>query len=347
MNFESLLTYQNVIGKEPRTIFFNAIETNFLQEERILVTGAGGSIGSRVVSLLDSIGGVTYLATDRDESALHSLSLELRNTALFDSGDFMLMDIRDKKSIEDLYNFFDPTVVIHAAALKHLSVLERQPREALLTNVFGTASLLECAAGTRIRTFVNISTDKAANPVSVLGRSKKAAEIYTAYNRRVAGLLSTSCRFGNVFASRGSVIETFASQMIKNEPITLTQDDISRFFMHVDEAAFLSIKSLLIDGGDVHVFDMGEPVLMKYVIKQMRHVLSSTSPVLITGLRPGEKVEEELFDLRENPIPTSDPSIASTNLGFSDKEIYDFSETIEIRDEVRLLDYLISGVFPN
>jgi FlaA1/EpsC-like NDP-sugar epimerase len=291
------ISFESIIGRDPKPAHFSPDEIVRFQGERFLVTGAGGSIGSRIVKLLSTIPNIEYLATDRDESSLHSLSLSLTSSALFDSDRFELLDIRDQAGVNESFLRYRPTTIIHAAALKHLSVLQKQPREAILTNVFGTANVLEAAKICGATNFINISTDKAAAPTSVLGMTKHLVELYTA-EYRADGLHGyTNCRFGNVFNSRGSVIETFAKQMTLGAPITLTDSAVTRFFMHVDEAAFLTLKSFLGNLGDVHIFEMGDPVLMFDIVKKMQQVLSTSSQVIITGLREGEKLHEQLIEV--------------------------------------------------
>ncbi len=286
------LPYQVVIGRPPRLLSFSKPEIERLSHERILVTGAGGSIGSRIIRFLAQMPGLSYMATDRDETALHSLSLALNSTALFDNPNLYLLDVRDKEGVDEVLNTFKPTLVVHAAALKHLSTLEKQPREAVLTNIFGTANVIESSLNFGVKRFVNISTDKAVNPKSVLGKSKRISEIYS-YGFQNP-LFANSVRFGNVFNSRGSVIETFAHQIISNKPITLTTPTITRFFMHTDEAAQLTIKSLLLPKSDIYVFDMGEPIKLLDIVKNMQSLLGGSSSIVITGLRDGEKENEEL-----------------------------------------------------
>lgn len=292
---ENGVTYENVLNRSLRTIPFSSSDIEALRNERVLITGAGGSIGSRIAVALSKIGGVDFLATDRDESALHSLSLKLSSTALFEGNGFLLLDIRDPVGANQIFEDYKPTLVIHAAALKHLSVLEKQPREALLTNVYGTLNILEIAKNSGVKKFVNISTDKAASPVSVLGRSKYLAELLTSHFKIREGVKYTSVRFGNVFGSRGSVIETFIGQIERRMPITLTHRDVSRYFMHPDEAAFLTIKSIFIESGDVHLFDMGKPVLILDLINSLQKIMSGRSTIVYTGLRDGEKLKEDLF----------------------------------------------------
>ena len=308
-----LITYENVLARKVRTIPFSQSEITSLREERILITGAGGSIGSRIAAALGKIGGVDFLATDRDESALHSLSLKLTSTALFEGDNFLLLDIRDPEGALTIATEYKPTVIIHAAALKHLSVLEKQPREALLTNVYGTLNMLEVAEKVGVKKFINISTDKAASPISVLGRSKFIAELLTANYKVTHNLNFTSVRFGNVFGSRGSVIETFIDQIQRGLPITVTHQDVKRYFMHEDEAAFLTLKSMFIPSGDIHLFDMGEPVLIVELIERLQTLLGGRSNLVYTGLRSGEKINEDLFGGIEERTSTLPNLIESSN----------------------------------
>ena len=312
MNID-LVTYENVIGRKVRSIPFTQSEIESLRKERVLITGAGGSIGSRISTAIANIGGVDFLATDRDESALHSLSLKLTSTALFEKDNFLLLDIRDSEGALMVSELFRPTVIIHAAALKHLSVLEKQPREALLTNVYGTLNMLEIAKKLGVNKFINISTDKAASPISVLGRSKFLAELLTAVFKKTTGQDFTSVRFGNVFGSRGSVIETFVDQIERNMPITATHPDVKRFFMHADEAAFLTLKSLFIESGDIHLFDMGESVSIVDLIEKLQDLLGGSSNLVFTGLRDGEKIDEDLFGGLEESVVTLPNLISSSS----------------------------------
>jgi FlaA1/EpsC-like NDP-sugar epimerase len=334
MSFDNdVLTFQAIIGRQPRSIFFDTNEISKIQDERILVTGAGGSIGSQIIKLIAEIKGVDYLATDRDEGALHSLSLELDSRALFESPQIALMDIRDQLGVTQILSSFKPTLIIHAAALKHLNALQKQPREATLTNVFGTANLVDAAVKNGVSKFVNISTDKAAEPRSVLGYSKKLAELYVASARALGHIGYTSCRFGNVFNSRGSVIETFAYQIKKSKPITLTHPKIERFFMSIEEAAYLTLKSALINNGDVHIFDMGEPIPLAEIIENLQSVLGHRSSVLVTGLRDGEKMSEDLFGSTEESFTTTEPRIKCANLSMELNTNVKLLNKINSRDE--------------
>jgi FlaA1/EpsC-like NDP-sugar epimerase len=346
MNIDSnLITFQAIIGRQPRSMVFNSTEIAKLRSEKVLVTGAGGSIGSQIVKLIAGLEGITYLATDRDEGSLHSLSLDLDSRALFESPQIALLDVRDKQGIEQIIISFKPTLIIHAAALKHLNALQKQPREAMLTNVFGTANLIDVSKSKGIRKFVNISTDKAAEPKNVLGYSKKMAELYVAKSRAEGFENYTSCRFGNVFNSRGSVIETFIYQISNGKPITLTDPEIERYFMSVEEAAYLTIKAALINNGDVHIFDMGSPVALKLIIENLQKLVGRRSSIIITGLRDGEKLSEDLFGKNEKALITIEPRIKSADLGFELGENSQLLDQISNKNEDEILKKL--SIFTN
>lgn len=341
----SSINYSSVLGRAIKPIQFTASEILSLKSERFLITGAGGSIGSRIVSLLASIPGTEFLATDRDETALHSLSLDLTSQALFESSNYALLDVRDAFGVLDTIQQFKPTVIIHAAALKHLSALQRQPREAALTNVFGSANLVDSAISCGVSKFINISTDKAAEPTSVLGYSKHFAELYIASKRLNGYTGFTSCRFGNVFNSRGSVIETFLTQMRIGAPITLTDQEIQRYFMHVDEAAFLTLKSYLINSGDIHLFNMGHPVRMLDIVLRMQQILGSKSQILITGLRDGEKLDELLIESDSIQKTTSYTDINVLTLNIEDNPyLCMILEAIASRNESAIIELLTQNV---
>ena len=227
------VTYENVIGRPESNLEVQTALGGTLKSERILITGAGGSIGSKIAASIVRFPNLEILATDRDENSLHSLSLEIMGTALFNSSQYRVLDIRDSTGVENIIREYKPSMIIHAAALKHLAILEKQPREAYLTNFLGTRNLLRSASLNNVCRFLNISTDKAANPVSILGKTKYMAEILTTSYSRNGFDQYTSVRFGNVFNSKGSVIETFTRQIKLGLPITLTDPEVNRFFMKI------------------------------------------------------------------------------------------------------------------
>jgi FlaA1/EpsC-like NDP-sugar epimerase len=269
----------------------------YLCGKRVLITGAGGSIGSELCRQVRSWGPAELIMLDHDDSALHAVQLSLSGRALLDSPDVVLADIRDGDVIRRLFEERRPQVVFHAAALKHLPMLELHPGEAVKTNVWGTLNVLEAAVAVRVERFVNISTDKAAEPVSVLGYSKRLTERLTAYADLHAGEGAfLSVRFGNVLGSRGSVLTSFAAQIAAGGPITVTHPDVTRYFMTVQEAVQLVIQAGVIGtNGDALVLDMGEPVNIDRLARKLVQLSGRDIAIEYTGLRQGEKLSEVLY----------------------------------------------------
>ena len=268
----------------------------YLIGKRVLVTGAGGSIGAELCRQLRRYGPAELVMVDRDESALHALQLSLEGRALLDSAALALVDIRDAAAVDLLFAERRPETVFHAAALKHLPMLERHPAEAVKTNVWGTLNLLEAAARHGTETFVNISTDKAADPTSVLGYTKRIGERLTAGIGCELGRRFVSVRFGNVLGSRGSVYGTFQAQIAAGGPVTVTHPEVRRYFMTVEEAVQLVLRAGAIGRpGEVLVLDMGDPVRILDVATRMIAESRRAIEIVFTGLRPGEKLTETLL----------------------------------------------------
>jgi FlaA1/EpsC-like NDP-sugar epimerase len=261
--------------------------------KRILVTGAGGSIGSELCRQLHRLRPAALIMLDRDESALHAVQLLLHGRALLDSDEVVLADIRDGARVRQVFEQYRPEVVFHAAALKHLPLLELYPAEAVKSNVWGTLTVLEAALACGVTSFVNISTDKAADPVSVLGHSKRAAERLTAHAARRGTGTYLSVRFGNVLGSRGSVLPAFCAQVAAGGPVTVTHPKVRRYFMTTDEAVQLVLQAAVIGrDGEVLVLDMGEPVLIADIARRLVAGADREVSIVYTGLRPGEKLTE-------------------------------------------------------
>ena len=299
------LTDEDLLGRHRVKINLDEI-SQYLVNRRVLVTGAGGSIGSELCRQLVRFNPAELIMLDRDESALHELQLSIYGRALLDTPQTVLADLRDERAINDLFETRKPQVVFHAAALKHLPLLERYPHEAYQTNVLGTSTMLKASQRAGVEVFINISTEKAANPISVLGFSKRIAERLTAdFAFRSGPGKYISVRFGNVLGSRGSVLMSFRDQISKGGPVTVTHRGVTRYFMTISEAVQLVIQAGAIGStGEVLVLDMGKPVNIHDVAEQL--VRNSGKPIKIevVGLRVGEKVHEELFgdgELDERP----------------------------------------------
>jgi FlaA1/EpsC-like NDP-sugar epimerase len=266
----------------------------------VLVTGAGGSIGAELCRHLAAQQPSRLVLLDHDENALYDVQLRLTGRALMDSPDLVLCDIRDEAALTAAFAANRPDVVFHAAALKHLPILERHPAEAVKTNVWGTRNVLAACRAVGVTHVVNVSTDKAADPRSVLGYSKRVAEQLTAsYGAGAAGSY-VSVRFGNVLGSRGSVVETFTRQIEAGLPVTVTHPDARRFFMTVDEACDLILLAAAIGRpGEALVLDMGAPVRIVDLAERLMAQLGRGVNVEVTGQRPGEKLDEDLFGADE------------------------------------------------
>ena len=278
---------------------------------RVLVTGAGGSIGAELCRQLHQLGPAELIMLDRDESALHAVQLALRGRALLDSEETVLADIRDQHRVREVFGRFRPEIVFHAAALKHLPLLERCPAEALKSNVWGTLTVLEAAADHGVQSFVNISTDKAANPVCVLGYSKRITERLTAHMSVRTGRTYLSVRFGNVLGSRGSVLTALSAQVAAGGPVTVTDPDVSRYFMLADEAVHLVLQAAAIGrAGEVLVLDMGEPVRIADIARRLAASAGRDMDIVFTGLRPGEKLTEDRLGQDETDYRPCHPLIS-------------------------------------
>ena len=285
-----------ILGRSPAHLDEDAIAAE-IAGRRILLTGAGGSIGSEMCRQIHILDPAALIMLDRDESALHAAQLSIYGRAMLDRDDTVLADIRDARAMRRTFKACRPQAVFHAAALKHLPLLEKYPLEAWMTNVVGSWNVLCAASEVGVDKFVNISTDKAANPISVLGYSKRVTERLTSYMAsRVEGQF-LSVRFGNVLGSRGSVLEAFERQIEKGGPLTVTHPDVTRFFMTIPEACQLVLQAAAIGTpGEAMVLDMGEPVRIADVARLLIcRAQRNDVEIVYTGLRAGEKLHEDLF----------------------------------------------------
>jgi len=310
---------------------------DLVRGKRVLVTGAGGSIGSEIVRQILAFAPAAVAALDNDETHLHE-------TLLYTAADpsvasSLLCDIRDAEKLNRIMVSFAPEVVFHAAALKHVPVLEHFPEEAVHTNILGTRNVIEAVSRVGADRFVLISTDKAVEPSSVMGATKRVAEMLTQMaNQRRDGCIYTCVRFGNVLGSRGSVVPTFVHQIHSGGPVTITDPAMTRYFMTVPEAVQLVLQAAtLAKGGEVFVLDMGDPVkvmdLARRMIRLAGLVPGRDIEVAVTGIRPGEKLSESLSEV---PLePSSHPKINLARPGSPG--------SIVLLDAIRELEHLVSG----
>jgi len=297
---------EDLLGRDKVEIDFAAIR-EFLTRKRVLITGAGGSIGSELARTVLQFEPRSTALLDVDETELFYLMNRFRGAA---SEVFPVMaDIRDRAKIESVFADFRPEIILHAAAYKHVPVLESYPEEAVKTNVLGTKILGELAMKYGVEKFVYISTDKAVNPSSVMGATKRVGEEMLRVLNRRNGTKYISVRFGNVLGSRGSVIPIFEDQIKRGGPVSVTHPDMKRYFMATSEAVLLVLEAAAVgEGGEAYILDMGEPIkildLAREMIRLSGHEPDVDIPIVFTGLRPGEKLFEELLGAEEGSEPT-------------------------------------------
>lgn len=305
---------EDLIGRHPVDTAVESI-AGYIAGKRVLVTGAGGSIGAELCRQLSGYSPEELIMLDRDESGLHGVQMSISGHGLLDSDDVVLADIRDESALAEIFNRRRPQVVFHAAALKHLPMLEQYPAEAWKTNVLGTLNVLKAARLSGVETFINISTDKAANPISILGHSKRVAERLTSWAARTSETTYLSVRFGNVIGSRGSMLPTFIAQIEAGGPVTVTDPEVTRYFMTIPEACQLVIQAGAIGRpGEVLILDMGRPVKILDIAKRMIDMSGRAIDVVFTGLREGEKLHEELIGVTEQDERPFHPKITHTSV---------------------------------
>ncbi|WP_229071116.1 nucleoside-diphosphate sugar epimerase/dehydratase [Actinoplanes sp. DH11] len=308
------VSHEDLLGRREIGIDLAAV-AGYLEGRRVLVTGAGGSIGSELCRQVARFNPAKLIMLDRDESGLHAVQLSLDGRGMLDDRNLVVADIRDQQRLDEIFTEHRPHVVFHAAALKHLPLLEMHPSEALKTNIIGTYQILQTALRHNVDRLVNISTDKAADPCSVLGYSKRITERLTAAADTAASGTYCSVRFGNVLGSRGSVLTAFAAQVEAGGPITVTHPDVNRYFMTVQEAVRLVIQAGALEStGEVLVLDMGEPVRIADVAKRIADAAEQHIQIVYTGLRPGEKISEILLGPDEPDHRPNHPLISQAQV---------------------------------
>lgn len=281
----------------------------------VLVTGAAGSIGSEIVRQICRFRPQTLILIDQAESPLYDLELELSEEVKLQNYHIVIADVTNRQRMEQIFRKFQPAIIYHAAAYKHVPMMESHPEEAVANNVHGTKILADLAVKYKASKFVMVSTDKAVNPTNVMGASKRIAEIYVQQkNRLSAETAFITTRFGNVLGSNGSVIPRFKSQIDKGGPVTVTHPEVTRYFMTIPEACQLVLEAgAMGNGGEIFIFDMGESVkivnLARKMIRLSGFTVGRDIQLKFTGLRPGEKLYEELLNNEENTLPTHHPKI--------------------------------------
>jgi len=328
------VSIEDLLGRDPVKLDWEGIRSG-LNGKTVMVSGAGGSIGSELCRQLARLSIDKLILVENSEYNLYQIELELKQS----HPDLLLyaclVDIKDEESIERLFKRYSPSVVFHAAAYKHVPMMEYHVREAVYNNIIGTRIMADMANQYRASEFIMISTDKAVNPTNVMGTTKRIAEIYCQNLNAKSDTKYITVRFGNVLGSAGSVVPLFRKQIIEGGPVTVTHRDIERFFMTIPEACQLIMQaSILAKGGEIFVLDMGEPIKITYLAEQMI-LLSGRVPnedidIEYTGLRPGEKLYEELFHEQEELSSTSHEKIL-----LAQHRLVDFNMLCEAIDEMK------------
>lgn len=304
---------EDLLGRESIKLSEGKIKLQ-LKNKVILVTGAAGSIGSEIVRQVIKYSPKKLLLLDQAESALYELEMELSTIKGGENTEIIISDICNIKRMDKVFESFKPEIVFHAAAYKHVPLMENNPSEAIQTNVLGSKTLADLSHQFNVKTFVMISTDKAVNPTNIMGASKRIAEIYIQSLNDKSKTSFITTRFGNVLGSNGSVIPLFKKQIEKGGPITVTDPEITRYFMTIPEACQLVLEAGSAgNGGEIFIFNMGESVKIKDLASEMIKLSGLEEgkdiQVIYTGLRPGEKLYEELLNDKENTIKTHHPDI--------------------------------------
>lgn len=332
---------EELLGRDEIVINTEKIHQD-LRGKNILVTGAAGSIGSELVRQIARYNPASIILVDQAETPLYEIELELASSPTQCKKVFLLADITDEDRMMRIFKKHKPQIIYHAAAYKHVPMMEANPREAIRTNVLGTKTMADIADRMGVEKFVMVSTDKAVNPTSVMGATKRMAEIYTQTLNNQSKTLFITTRFGNVLGSNGSVIQLFKKQIENGGPVTITHPDVTRYFMTIPESSRLVLEAASMgQGGEIFLFNMGESVkivdLAKKMIKLSGRTPGTDIQIVYTGLRPGEKLFEELLNVDENTIHTGHPHILAARVreyGWQEVE----ASTVSLLQKMRTSD---------
>ena len=329
------ISLEDLLRRDPIQLDFEKI-TGYIAGKTVLITGAGGSIGSEIARQISRVGAKEIILLGRGENSIYEIHQELTRRHPEQNYHTVIANITDKDRMSRVFHRFQPQVVFHAAAHKHVPLMELQPDEAVRNNVFGTKNVADLADQNHAEIFVLISTDKAVNPTSVMGATKRTAELVVQEINRHSGTKFVTVRFGNVLGSRGSVVPLFEKQIAQGGPVTVTHRDMTRYFMTIPEAVQLVLQAgSQAEGGEVFLFDMGKPVRIKDMAEDLIRlhglVPGKDINIVYTGLRPGEKLYEELLTSEEGTTSTKHKKIFKAQIQPLDED--DLKESFNILEE--------------
>jgi FlaA1/EpsC-like NDP-sugar epimerase len=340
------INIEDLLEREPINLDSTEVRSQ-LKNKTILVTGAAGSIGSEIVRQISSYEPKKVLLLDQAETPLHSLELELSEKCYFNDYDIIIGDVCNQSRINRIFEKYNIDVIYHAAAYKHVPMMEGNPSEAIHNNVIGTRILADLAVKYNVGKFIMISTDKAVNPTNIMGTSKRIAEMYTQSLDNISNTSFITTRFGNVLGSNGSAIPLFKKQIDQGGPVTVTHPEVTRFFMTIPEACQLVLEaSAMGKGGEVFIFDMGKSIRISDIARNMIRLsglqVGKDIEIKYTGLRPGEKLYEELLCTSENSLTTYHPKImiakvAKTDFNLVSAYINQFEKLIKNQNNIEIV----------